>query len=305
MKRQKSMRLSRRNFLRIVVYSTPLACLADALWIEPAWLAVRRVRLADEPTVRLLHFSDLHYKGDKAFLEKVIRCINELSPAFACFTGDIVEDTAHLADALELLSSVNCPLYGVPGNHEYWSGAPFTSVGECFRSTGGEWLPDRAAVIPGYNCLIDGRSGHKTSMQRQASESAVRGGRSDKSHPMEGGTPSHDSSGSEKASLRVAEETRGTASPAGGTKRILLTHYPALVSDLGDEPYDVILAGHSHGGQVRLPLLGALIVPYGVDRYDAGLYSTPSGPLHVSVGIGTFFLPVRFLCRPEVTVVEI
>jgi uncharacterized protein len=67
----------------------------------------------------------------------------------------------------------------------------------------------------------------------------------------------------------------------------------------------LILAGHSHGGQVRLPFWGALIVPRGVGRYDLGYYKTAGGPLYVNAGIGTYRLPFRFNCRPEITLITI
>ena len=77
------------------------------------------------------------------------------------------------------------------------------------------------------------------------------------------------------------------------------------MNNLPAESFDLILAGHSHGGQVRLPVFGPLLVPFGVEGYDAGLYDTPAGPLYVNVGIGTFMLPVRFWCRPELAVIEL
>lgn len=54
-----------------------------------------------------------------------------------------------------------------------------------------------------------------------------------------------------------------------------------------------------------MPFWGALLVPTDVEGYDAGLYTTPAGPLYVNVGIGTWLIPVRFLCRPEITIIEI
>jgi predicted MPP superfamily phosphohydrolase len=66
-----------------------------------------------------------------------------------------------------------------------------------------------------------------------------------------------------------------------------------------------MLAGHSHGGQVRLPFYGALVIPFGVDDYELGRFDTPAGPLYVGAGIGTFYLDVRFNCRPELTLIEI
>jgi len=56
---------------------------------------------------------------------------------------------------------------------------------------------------------------------------------------------------------------------------------------------------------VRLPFYGPLIVPYGVDEFDMGLFHTTAGPLYVNPGIGWFPVPIRFNCRPEITVFEI
>jgi uncharacterized protein len=66
-----------------------------------------------------------------------------------------------------------------------------------------------------------------------------------------------------------------------------------------------MLAGHSHGGQVRLPGIGPLIVPFQVGRYDLGLFQTKAGPLYVSSGIGWFMWKLRFNCRPEIAVFEV
>ena len=88
-------------------------------------------------------------------------------------------------------------------------------------------------------------------------------------------------------------------------KNLLLMHYPAWVKKLDGQQFDLMLAGHSHGGQVRIPFLGAPVVPYNVRPYDLGLYQTPSGPLYVNAGLGYLALEVRFNCRPEITVFEV
>ncbi len=88
------------------------------------------------------------------------------------------------------------------------------------------------------------------------------------------------------------------------TRHVLLLHYPAMADHLGHRRFDLILAGHSHGGQVRLPFIGPLLVPSGVGRYDYGCYDTPGGPLSVSAGIGTLSsFPIRWNCPPEITLV--
>lgn len=88
-------------------------------------------------------------------------------------------------------------------------------------------------------------------------------------------------------------------------RRVLLVHYPTQADRLEGRRYDLILAGHSHGGQVRLPIYGALVLPYGVGGYQRGRYESLGGPLYVNVGIGTYMFPVRFNCRPEITVVRL
>lgn len=88
------------------------------------------------------------------------------------------------------------------------------------------------------------------------------------------------------------------------SRQILLAHYPSVAS-IVDRRFDLILAGHSHGGQIRLPFFGALVLPKGVGRYEYGYYETPAGPLYVSAGIGTYRIPFRWNCRPELTLITI
>jgi hypothetical protein len=87
-------------------------------------------------------------------------------------------------------------------------------------------------------------------------------------------------------------------------RQILLVHFPQM-ANLLHRRFDLILAGHSHGGQIRLPLLGAMVLPKGVRPYEHGLYETPGGPLYVNAGIGTYRIPLRWNCRPELTLVTI
>lgn len=91
----------------------------------------------------------------------------------------------------------------------------------------------------------------------------------------------------------------------GDRPRVLLTHYPMTAQETNGRRFSAILAGHSHGGQIRLPFYGSLFVPRHVGHYDKGLFETPGGPLYVNVGVGTFRLPARFNCPPEITVVKI
>jgi predicted MPP superfamily phosphohydrolase len=255
-------KVSRRQFILATLLLTPCVAVADAGWIEPQWIKIRRLRLTDDtPTHRFVHFSDLHHKGDRAHTQSVVDMINSLSPDFVCFTGDIMEEGKFLPEALEILSGVKSPMYGVPGNHDYWSRVPFNDIIKCFAATGGAWLVDKQQVIAGGKINLVGMA------------------RLGPGHPLPSADP--------------------------GRKNILLVHYPAWVKRLAGQKFDLILAGHSHGGQVRIPFYGPIIVPYGVDEYDLGLFQTKSGPLYVTSGIGWYPVAIRFNCRPEITVIEI
>src|ERR1700677_1235386 len=93
--------------------------------------------------------------------------------------------------------------------------------------------------------------------------------------------------------------------PKPGMKNLLMFHYPAWVKRLGGQKYDLMLAGHSHGCQIRIPFYGPVVRPFSVDKYDLGLFQTKSGPFYVTSGIGWYPLPVRFNCRPEIVLAEI
>ncbi|HMO64495.1 MAG TPA: metallophosphoesterase [Verrucomicrobiota bacterium] len=221
-------------------------------------LRVRHERLSDRPEARFVHLTDLHHKCDTALLRRVVTAIRRIAPEFVCFTGDLVEETAFLPETLAALAALGCPVFGVPGNHDYWSGADFGRIDAALRATGGRWLVDEQAEAPGARVLL---SGHSATMPAQ---------------------------------LR----------PATGRINVALVHYPAEADRLAGV-FDLVLAGHSHGGQVRLPGVGALILPDRVGRYDLGRFQTPGGPLHVSAGVGTFHFNVRFGCPPEVVVMEV
>ena len=253
-------KLSRRRFLRWAGFSAPVAVVADAFAVEPEWIKVRTVRLASgKPAHRFLQFTDLHHKGDRAYLQKVVRIVNRLSPDFVCFTGDIVEEAEFLSEALELMEQIKAPMFGIPGNHDYWSKIDFGIVAKSLAATGGKWLLDENVLIRDGRINLTGATCTKAS----------------------------------------------NFQPQPGLKNILLIHYPYWVEQLAGTQFELILAGHSHGGQVRLPFIGPIMVPGGVGRYDLGMFETPSGPLYVNAGIGYFHVNVRFNCRPEITVFEI
>lgn len=252
-------KMSRRKFLGLGALALPAALGADAGLVEPTFLRVTEVKVNARGSMRIAHFSDLHYKGDEKYGARVIAQINRLAPDFACFTGDLVEDAKFAPGALDFIRQIKAPVYGAPGNHDYWCHAPFSEYESAFAATGGEWLVDRAVTVPERDLEIVGLA---------------------------------------------ADSWRKVGEPKAA-RRLLLMHYPAQADTFGEQHFDLILAGHSHGGQVRLPLYGPLILPWGVGRYDHGYFDSPAGPMYVNAGIGTYYLPFRFNCRPEITLLTL
>lgn len=250
----------RRWIVRSLLAGTPAAAALQAFALEPRWLRTRSLRLAASPTVRFPYFTDIHYKGDATLLEEIVDRIHAASPAppFAVFGGDLIEESRHLEGALAILGRLRVPLFGVPGNHDYWAGIDFDRVHAALRSRGGAWLVDETVEAPDGQTFLSGFS-----CVRQAG-----------------------------------------LVPRPGRRNVAIVHYPVWADRIAPG-WDLVLAGHSHGGQVRLPLLGALVKPMEVGRYELGRYTTPAGPLYVSSGVGTFLVDVRFLCPPELVWIEI
>lgn len=220
----------------------------------------KTVRLSDgEPTCRLVQISDIHHKGNVAYAERVVSMVNGLQPDLVCFTGDLMEEKHYLPEALELLGAIRAPLFGVPGNHEYWSAAPFDAYTKAFSASGGAWLVNRVATVPDFDLTIVG----------------------------------------------VAERQHTALDHQPSGRAILLNHYPIFVEELDGRRYDLMLAGHSHGGQLRLPGMERRFVPDNVGPYDRGRFDTPAGPLYVNTGIGTAVVPFRINCPPEITLFEL
>ena len=81
---------------------------------------------------------------------------------------------------------------------------------------------------------------------------------------------------------------------------LCLTHSPEIFPQLSYQPIDLVLAGHAHGGQVSLPILGPVWTPHGTGQYISGWYKKDQTHLFVSKGIGWSVAPLRLFCTPEI-----
>lgn len=259
-----SVKMSRRQLFCLTASATLGWCILEPWVLEPYWLKIKRLNMGgSKASHRLVHITDIHYKGNRPYLEKVVERVNSLSPDFVCFSGDLVEEASYLNEALDILGSIKFPVYGVPGNHDYESGASFKTIAQYCKSTGGAWLVNQDTVTKDGHIQIIGATGDQFQLP-----------------PL-------------KQKL----------------KHLLIVHYPLFVNQIkasfNKDSFNLVLAGHSHGGQVRIPFWGALVLPSRVGPYDLGLFQTMMGPLYVNPGIGTLLLPVRSWCRPEISLIEL
>jgi len=249
---------TRRQFLTRVPLALGGVAAVDAFGVEPDWLDVTRLdysRVGAGKTI--VHLTDLHYRGDRSWLESILQTTHDQKPDYVFFTGDLVDgkDKRFLPEALGILKTIGLPLYGVLGNHDPADSHSQELFQNAAAATGGMWLFNQSIDLG--TVLLDGTWGP---------------------HGM------------------AATSTK---------PRILLSHYPMAAERSHAAPYDLVLAGHSHGGQCRIPGIPPLYLPDFVGPYVAGHFDTAGGPLYVSRGLGTTGLPVRFACRPELAVIRI
>jgi uncharacterized protein len=158
----------------VVALAAMVSVIFYAFRVEPEWVVVRTIRLSPSPRLRVLHITDVHHKGDRDYLESVVRRLNAIPADMVCFTGDLVEDVAWLDDALDILSKLDKPLYGVGGNHDYWELDVRRELRKAFAATGGAWLRDERVLGAAGRVEIVGSTGRRSSFPRLLAEGAER-----------------------------------------------------------------------------------------------------------------------------------
>jgi uncharacterized protein len=249
--------------------------------LEAQWV---RCRQTDLPVpglpllwsgLTVLHLSDIHagfFPTNERSLAKVVRWAEPLDPDLVFLTGDTLGDPDRSKSCLELLARLHPPLgmFAVTGNHEYGlSKAPLArqrDTSSLWEEAGITLLSDSCVALP----------------PRGDMEVVLCGA-------------DYFSGGFGLLASDTARETTG-AFP------ILLIHEPPASDSPLSALFPLAFAGHTHGGQLRVPAPSGLTPLNDEDReYLAGLYPWGAGLLVVSRGIGTSFLPLRLLTRPEAT----
>ena len=216
----------------------------------------------------MLQMTDLHLYPltQPSLIEKSVVMANSLNPDLVVMTGDYVWQVLDAIDELApILSGLNARygVYSSLGNHDYWLDAEVITA--TMEAAG---LP--VLVNQGLTIQQGGGSFYLAGLDDGWS-----------------GNPDLD------ATLEGARL---------GDPVILLCHEPDLADLFSkDGRVDLQLSGHTHGGQIRIPGIGALILPYLGRKYDFGMYKINDLLLYTNRGIGVISEPVRYNCPPEIT----
>lgn len=231
---------------------------------------------------RICHVSDLHNVEMGNDNEKLLAMLKDAEPNIIAITGDIIDSrNTDIEIALQFIEKAVkiAPCYYVTGNHE-----ARVSEYDDFK----EGLCELGVVV-----LEDERV-----ELEQSGETIVLLGVDD---------PSFQTDYLFGDSVTVMKNKLWELASKEDTFTVLLSHRPELFEVYTESGVDLVLSGHAHGGQFRLPFVGGLVAPnQGLfPEYDAGLYTEYNTNMIVSRGIGNSILPFRFNNRPEVILIEL
>jgi predicted MPP superfamily phosphohydrolase len=261
-------RITRRSFI------LSLAAIPSYWYFELNSVAVKRytVKIKDLPPqfdgFTILHLTDLHSKEYGTNQKGLLALINKQEYDLVAITGDLVDQNNSVVDpAIDLIKNLKKPIYFVPGNHDWWTN--YTS---------------REPLLS-----------HGVHILENKSEKIVKG----EKHIWLIGV---DDPFTGRDDLDKAFQTVNDQMP-----RLLLAHAPKIYPAAIKKEIDLVLVGHTHGGQVRIPFVGAISVPGQgwFPEFDYGVFQSGTTTMIINGGLGESMLPLRIHNRPEIVLVTL
>src|SRR5262245_15841493 len=260
------------------------AAVLNAAMLEPHHVEITNQRITIDRLprefqgFRIVQLSDIHHSPflDEAEIAEAVRLANKLQPDLIALTGDYISHSReYIAGCAEALGKLRAPsgVFAVLGNHDHW--------------TDGEMM-EAALKAQGISVL----SNRSVSIQRDGATICLAG--------IDDITVKRDNL--ELALLGTSQEY----------VRVLLAHNPAIIREAARAGVDLVISGHTHGGQINWRLLAGR-----EDRKTARWLRRPSRrlmrgyarfgdtQLYVNRGLGTVVVPLRYGCSPEITVIEL
>lgn len=246
-------------------------------FIEPYFLEIKKIDLIEQDIPesfagkKIVFVSDIHH-GPYFSIERVnelVEKINGVNPDIIILGGDYVhQDSGYIAPVFEELKNLNATIgkFGVLGNHDHWEGAELTRQG--MKNAGIKILDNNAEWISiGEKIKVGGVGDLWTDLQDM------------------------------NPTINDIKD---------GDFVILVSHNPDYVEEIKTKKIDLVLSGHTHGGQVTLFGLWAPSIPsrYG-QKYRTGIVDTKFTKVVISNGVGMVGLPVRFFARPDIIIITL
>jgi predicted MPP superfamily phosphohydrolase len=267
--------------------ATAAASYGYVRWAEPHWLELSSVEVPVSRTRRLIspirvaHLSDFHASPVVSldFIARSIALAESTRPDLIVVTGDFItsrwDDATRYAEILTRLPKT-APTFACLGNHDggAWSR----------RSTGYETTGEVRALLQAAGITLLHNQTRALHVRGQALQLIGLG-----------------DLWSGECMPRVAF---AASPPRADAVRLVLNHNPDAKTDLLPFDWDVLLCGHTHGGQIRLPFLGTPFAPVVDKRYVEGLHAWSDRWLHITRGVGNLH-GIRFNCRPQVSLLTL
>ena len=228
---------------------------------------------ADLDGYRIVQISDLHNAEFGKENKKLLETIRSCSPDIIVITGDLVDSNhTNVERAVAFVKEAVkiAPVYYVTGNHEYWlDPSENEQMMQGILAAGAYDLDDEAVCIE----------------------------KGDSSFMLIGLDDQHLS---DETLKNLLQEQKNELS-------IVLAHEPQYVQNYANAGADLVLTGHAHGGQIRLPFVGGIVAPDQgfLPEYTSGKYNSTDTEMIVSRGLGNSIIPVRLFNYPEVVCVEL
>ncbi|HLX61220.1 MAG TPA: metallophosphoesterase [Planctomycetota bacterium] len=272
--------MNRRRFLKSAVKGTAGALVGGAIYscVEATWLRVVHDRItmpALPPSFRgfrIAFLTDLHHGPwtGLAYVRCAARMANELEADVVLLGGDYCHNAPEFIEpCIEALGDLRAAMgvYAVMGNHDHYQSSALTR---------GAFEKNKIRELKNDGVWLE-RNGERL---RVAGVDDFWMGGPQLQPALDG--------------MRADERC------------VLVSHNPDFVDQISDPRVGLMLSGHTHGGQIVFPLIGAPIVPscHG-SKYIQGLMRTPNNLLFISRGLGTVTPPLRFGCRPEINLIEL
>lgn len=285
MKKQKYIKLAVTLSIVIVII---LFCNFQNKHLETTHYTYEAEQLgADLEGYRIVQISDLHNAKFGKDNQKLVDRIRECEPDMIVLTGDLVDSNHTNVDrAVQFVDEIVkiCPVYYVTGNHEYWlEASEYDELMSGLTGAGAVILDDQVVEISRGDAKIRlvGLG------DRSLSDGTL-------------GTLLNDQAGQK-------EETADNENSGEKELTVVLAHEPQYLARYASAGVDLVLSGHAHGGQFRLPFVGGIVAPDQgfLPEYTAGEYYMNGTEMIVSRGLGNSVIPVRLFNYPEIVCVEL